>query len=178
LLKAATEESVHLKNQARQEGLETGRKEGAAQIQKELEQNLATAIALVNQAEEERLKRIGSSEQELLKLAVEIAEKIVGAELQLNPGAMLEITREALTRVATANNIIIRVNSEDYKRFMERSTTLQKAFTEPKMIRVEEDPGITPGNCFIETEHGNIDPRIKSQLEVIWAELLKAGAIS
>ncbi|MCL6589573.1 MAG: hypothetical protein K6U80_06430 [Firmicutes bacterium] len=178
LRKAAVEESTHLKNQARQEGFETGRREAAAQIRQELEQNLAAAFALLNQAEEERLKRISSSEPELLKLAVAIAEKIIGAELELNPTAMLEITREALTRAQVSNNIVIRVNQADLKVFMEHSAVLQKAFTEPKMIRIEEDPGVAPGNCFIETEHGNIDPRIKSQLEMIWAELLKAGAIS
>jgi flagellar assembly protein FliH len=178
LHKAAIEESIQLKNQAKQEGLEAGRSEGMVQIRQELEQNLAAALSLANQAEEERLKRIGSSEPELLKLAVAIAEKIIGVELQLHPDTQVEIAREALSRVAMSNNIVIRVNPADLKVFTEHSAVLQKAFTEPKMIRIEEDPGVAPGNCFIETERGNIDPRIKSQLEVIWTELLKAGAIS
>ena len=39
------------------------------------------------------------------------------------------------------------------------------------------DPGIGTGGCFIETELGNIDARLKTQLQLVLVELLKVGRL-
>jgi flagellar assembly protein FliH len=177
MVETARQEASELKNQAKQEGFQTGHQEGLTGARKEFEAKLATALSLLAGAEEERLTRIRSSEPELLKLAVHIAEKIIGAELQLNPNAQLEILKEALAGIPTAGTITIRVNPDDYRFIEENLPAIKEVFSDPIPVKVQRDQGIAPGNCYIETDHGHMDSRIKTQLEMIMAELSKVGRL-
>lgn len=143
----------------------------------EMEANLADSLKLLNQAETERIRRITSSEAELLKLASGIAEKIIGSELQSHPEQYLSLVKEALGKVATANSITVKINPEDERLIQENFPVLQEVFSEPKTIGIKSDQTVPPGNCFVETEHGKVDARIKSQLEGIMKEILKVGQV-
>lgn len=176
-VEAAKQEVAALREQARQEGLETGRQDAVNQVKQELNHNLTTALSLVVRAEAERVERIKSSETELLKLAVEIAEKIVGAELELDPARQLDIVHEALLRAANAESVEVRVHPDDLAICEQNLPQLQQAFSEPKPLRFTADPGLTPGSCFIETNLGNVDARLKPELDMILTELLKARQI-
>ena len=173
IIATANQEGITLKEQAQQEGSRVGYDEGILKARQELQLNLTQSLGLLTQAETEREQRILSSEPELLKLAVAIAEKILAAELALDSSSQLAIVREALARVSTANLINIRVNSEDLAVLESQVSALQDVFNEPKPLKFIADASIDRGNCFIETENGNVDSRIKSQLEQILVELLK-----
>jgi flagellar assembly protein FliH len=175
MLAQAEAQGVEIKNQAQQEGFKAGHAEGLAKAQQEYEKKLADALVIVAQSEAARLERIQSSEAELLKLAVAIAEKIIGAELKTDPGVQVAIVKEALTGISTAGSLTIKVNPEDYRFIEENLAEFQKAFREPVPVKLQRDQGIAVSNCYIETDHGNIDARIKTQLEMIMAEILKVG---
>lgn len=177
ILNQAGQEGAVLKEQARKEGLEAGRQEALAAVKQELAANLTKALALINEIEAGRDERLLSSEPELLRLAVSIAEKIIGAEIALSPDRQLEIARKALSKAVNANKITIRINPDDLRIFSENLAALQSAFGEPKPIKLREDAAIPKGSCYLETDQGNLDARIKSQLDQIMAELLKVGSI-
>jgi flagellar assembly protein FliH len=170
-------EGLEIKKQAQQEGFQTGHQEGLTGARKEFEGKLATAISLLAGAEEERLTRIRSSEPELVKLAGYIAEKIIGAELKLNPNAQLEMVKEALAGIPTAGTITIKINPDDFRFIEENLSEIKKVFSDPIPVEILQAQGIAAGNCYIETDHGNVDPRIKTQLEVIMTELGKVGRL-
>lgn len=171
-------QAKELKTQAQKEGLAAGHKEGLAKAKQEIEANLENSISILAQAEEERVKRIISSEAELLKLVTGIVEKVIGSELKSHPEQILSVVRGALSRVATANVITIKINPDDGQLIEENLPSLQEVFSEPKAIAIIPDQTIAPGDCFVETEHGKVDARIKSQLERIMNEILKAGQIN
>lgn len=170
-------QAEEMKVQAQQEGFAAGNKEGLAKAKQAIEANLENSISILAQAEEERVTRIVSSEGELLKLVTGIVEKIIGSELKSHPEQVVSVIKEALSRVATANSITIKINPDDGRLIEENLPSLQEVFSEPKSIAIKPDQTIAPGDCFIETEHGKVDARIKSQLERIMNEILKAGQI-
>lgn len=171
-------QAEELKTEAHQQGLAAGHQEGLAKAKQEIEQNLTNSINLLAEAEGERVNRIISSEAELLKLVSGIAEKIIGSELKSHPEQVVSVVREALARAATANSITVKINPEDQQMIQENLPSLQEVFGEPKAIAVKGDPTISPGECFIETEHGKVDARIKSQLERVMNEILKVGQVN
>ncbi len=173
----AAQEAVEIKKKAQQEGFAAGHEEGLAAVRKEFEAKLAAALSLLATAEQERYNRILSSEAELLKLAVEIAEKIIGAELQLNHAAQLEMVKAAISGIPTAGSIAIKINPDDYQLFQDNLPEIQKVFHDPIPLKLLQDQGVAVGNCYLETDHGNVDVRIKTQLEVIMSELLKMGGL-
>jgi flagellar assembly protein FliH len=171
-------QAEELKTQAEKQGFAAGHKEGLAKAKQEIEANLENSISILAQAEEERVRRIISSEAELLRLVTGIVEKVIGSELKSHPEQILSVVKGALSRVATANTITIKINPDDGRLIEENLPSLQEVFTEPKSIAIRPDQTIAPGDCFVETEHGKVDARIKSQLERIMNEILKAGQIN
>lgn len=177
IINQARQEAENLKSEAQKEGSATGYQEGLAKAKQEIEGNLADSIKILAQAEEERVRRIASSEAELLKLVTGIAEKIIGAELKSAPEQLISIVKEALSRVAMASSITVKINPDSLGLLQENLPSLQEVFSEPKAITIQGDQTILPGDCFIETEHGKVDARVKSQLERIMSEILKVGRI-
>jgi len=78
--------------------------------------------------------------------------------------------KEAVRKILGANEILIKINPEDYKGISLDGThkDLERNFSK---IRFEQDNNIDPGGCLIETEVGNVDARIASQLDEISKQL-------
>ena len=171
IIKTADDEGVQLREQARNEGFACGQ----AEARQAWEGKLTEAIQLLANIEKERVERISGSEPELLKLAGAIAEKIIGAELQLEPNQQLELVKNALSRVVNASTITVRVHPDDLQYLGDHLPELRVVFNGPTPLQLAADEAIPSGGCFIETERGSVDARIKVQLEQIVIELLKTG---
>ncbi|TCL66541.1 flagellar assembly protein FliH [Hydrogenispora ethanolica] len=171
ILAEARDQALKLREDARREGEAAGRKEA----RKEWSAKLTEAAQLIATIEAERLERIAGSEPELLRLAAAIAEKIIGAELTTDPHQHLELVRNALSRVANASSILLKVHPEDAQWLSEHLPELREVFQGPTPLQLENDETIPRGGCYIETERGSVDARVKLQLERLLNELLKAG---
>ncbi|NLW56222.1 MAG: hypothetical protein GX050_06350 [Firmicutes bacterium] len=199
LLESTQQECAKLKADAEEEfaaqqraGYETGYQEGltAGQqaAQKEWEERLATAeetlkkaqedsAALLKQAEEERRERILSSEQEILKLACGIAEKIISTELQQNPVQWLPMIGEAVKKVAGATEITIRVAQEDEAFMIEHLKEIRSQLSESPPLRLVSDSTLKPGDLIIQSNLGQIDARLKKQITRIFQALKEEGSV-
>src|SRR5207249_3048793 len=98
MLKQAREEADRIRAQAAAEGRERG---------------LAAVTELLAQARVHASRARSRAAPELRSLAVRIAEKILGRELQLHPDAITDIVREALVAAGTARQIVIRCHPDD-----------------------------------------------------------------
>jgi flagellar assembly protein FliH len=171
-LKAAAEAAGNAAGNA------AGYQTGLAQIRREMSGKLAQALALLSTAELEHQRRVLASEPEILKLAVAVAAKIINAEISLDPGRRLEIVKQALSRFGQASTYKIRINPADLQQLVDNpALELQSIFSEPKVIEMAPDATIAPTGCFIETDHGNIDARLRSQLELVASELLEVAKL-
>jgi flagellar assembly protein FliH len=177
--KQSEEIAAQIKDQAEQAGFAAGRRAGLEEIRLEMAGHLGQALALLSDTENEYCRRILASEPEILKLAVAIAEKIISAELTLSQESRLALVKQALTRFDGAMVYKIRMNPADLELLTEADlgAKLQAVFSEPKTVELVADATLTPGGCFVETDHGKIDARLKSQLELISVELLKVGRL-
>jgi len=91
-----------------------------------------------------------------------LAEKILKKELQRET-VIKDVLDETLKKVLGANEILIRLNPKDYDSIISDGNNykLNDSFTK---IRFEKDERIDIGGCFVESEIGNADGRISSQL--------------
>lgn len=123
---------------------------------------------------EEFYKILSSFEQKLIlydeafqkivcSLSIKIAEKIIGSEAANK--SFIETTLQAATKkIIGANDVVVFVNPKDYE--LLTSNNKYKLFGEHfKKINLEADEKVAVGGCLIESEIGNVDSRIKSQLE-------------
>lgn len=195
LLQAEIEEEAI---KAKEDGYQTGYEEGFLQGEKKAEEGYAQRleeveskrrevetlkeqteeerVRIIKEAEEERIERIFQSEEEILKLAFEIAEKIIRKQFLRSPEDWLEMVREATERVAGARELTVRVSAQDETYFQEHLQEIQRILSEAPQVKIVADSSLEPGDLILQSDLGQIDARIRQQLEKMLHSLReKAG---
>jgi len=130
------------------------------------------AVADVNAA---RDKHLAESEPELIRLAVRIAQKIIGAELCLNPEAIVSVARECLQGIRRERSLTLRVPPADVDLVRRSIDVLREAVGPHRSIEVVADPSVEAGGCIVESEYGVIDARLETQLRCLEEILLRVA---
>jgi flagellar assembly protein FliH len=175
---AQSQIQAHAENvaqQAGQQGYQDGMQQGFAAGQ---EQGLAETLARVEQLKMEfvelvlaRRKVLAAMEPEIVHLAVNIAEKIVGMELATGREIITGIVRQALATLKERDEIVIRVNPSEVEAVVANQAAYEAMIEGLKRFEVLADGAIEVGSCAIETNLGNVDARISTQLEAVRAGL-------
>ncbi|HEX2954022.1 MAG TPA: FliH/SctL family protein [Bacillota bacterium] len=171
----AKKEALSILENAKREGYQAGYNAGTAQANQEMETQRNEIEALRTLAEEDYRKRVWESEDEILKLALEIAGAITRTTLSTQPETWIQMVREAIAKVAGAHELLIRVAPQDEVILTENITAIREVLTESAPIRWEADPTLKPGDLWVETNIGQIDARISQQLQAVWTAL-RTGA--
>lgn len=98
-------------------------------------------------------------------VAVAIAEKIVKREISKET-IISSTLSESVKKILGANEVIIKLNPRDYSILHsdEESILLEESFSK---IKFEQDDKIEPGGCVVETDIGNVDSRIATQISEV-----------
>ena len=113
------------------------------------------------------------AEQEVLKLACAIGSKIVRHEVQVDKDVVATMVRLCLEKVSRAASARIRLNPEDFRHLSSLQADGQDLGFGSGVALVE-DESIEIGGCMVETEIGNADGRIDSQLREVSDTMLSA----
>ncbi len=124
-----------------------------------------TEILVRARAEAARLA--DASEAELRRLAVRIAEKVLGRELALSADAVVDVVRTALHAARSRREITVRVSPEDLEAVRAGRPRLLEVLSRHPELVIRGDESVTRGGCLIDTEVGTIDARLEVQLAAI-----------
>ena len=149
---------------AAEEGRAEGLRAGAGQLQ--------ARLASLEEAQASWLQR---AEVEALDLAVEMARRILGRELRLDPGAAGEGARAALAAAGRRRSIRVRLHPDGVAQLRDGKAALGAA-VEGSALELLADPGLLPGDVVVETEAGQVDGRISSRLECFRSALAGTAA--
>lgn len=106
--------------------------------------------------------------QQLARLATAVGRQLARRELSADPGQIIAIIREAVSRLpAAARDVRVHVNPNDAAVVRER---LASPSQERAWVMVE-DPTLTQGGCLVRSDTSQIDARLESRLNAIAAEL-------
>lgn len=188
ILAKARQDGEKLAQEAKEKGFQQGLDQGTADgnkagYEKSLEEarkNFAESSeqsldALKNTfAEFDRIKQelLWRAEQEAVKLAIAIAEKLTKQLGVISRSVAVENVRGALELIDKDTDVLVRLNPVDaeYVELMTQSDG--GTFGKFEHIRFEPDPSAMPGDCVICTEQGQIDGRLEKQISRIADELL------
>ncbi len=161
--------------QGRQEGFAQGRQEGEAAAKKEYEELLDEAAAILRESHVIRRKIIAEAEPFLIDMATAIAKKIVIADLSLEPQKIIEMVREALTRVRSIGEIVISVDPQYLSYLSNHRQRLIEMIDGQSELVIVPDRQLSDGSCVIQTAMGSIDVKIDTQLQEIKNTLLQVA---
>ena len=119
----------------------------------------------------ERILR--ESEDELLKLIMMVARKVILREINQDSRILMTVVQAAISKVSERDEIVIHLNPDDYTRV---TTHREDYFSEElitERMRFKPNSLLLPGCCQIYTEMGTIDAGFDAQLDEIYRHLLE-----
>ncbi|WP_205418635.1 flagellar assembly protein FliH [Borrelia miyamotoi] len=147
----------------RNEGYDAGFEKGREDSDKVLGKLNSIISSLVTK----RKEILESSGEHIMNLVMQIAVKVVKKIVDSQRGVIIENVNEALKKIKSKTNIVIRVNLDDMDIVSHQKHEFISKFDLIENLEVIEDVNIGKGGCIIETDFGEIDARISSQLDRI-----------
>jgi flagellar assembly protein FliH len=156
---------------ARQAGSQAGEREGrlAARMEMEAESDAAVLREREKLAEAVRQFRVAKEryfadvEQEVVKLALAIAGRVLHREAQIDPLLLAGVVRVALEKMADRSGVVLRVAGAD----VEAWEGVFRAIQASERPRVTEDARLERGECVLETKMGTVELGVQVQLQEI-----------
>ncbi|MBX3168282.1 MAG: hypothetical protein KF760_12770 [Candidatus Eremiobacteraeota bacterium] len=152
-----------------QQGYEQGIQQGGLAAQQQVYQQLVESRDIFIQAIKQRHLMMASAEPEMARLAVKLAEKLVGQELAQNPEAIVGVVKLALAGIGDREQVSIRVNPVDYEKVVEHRSDFERMIEGLKKFDIVADASIDEGGTSIETNLGNIDARLNTRVNALLA---------
>ncbi|MCD7897252.1 MAG: hypothetical protein LUG50_11355 [Planctomycetaceae bacterium] len=162
-----------------EEGFAKGEKEGAAKAEEKIQaaikaeqeslrtnaapvaETMKAAVEAMNAAKEQLLQQ---AEGDLLLLALDLAKRLVGTELRINPEAIRPIAVECIGLVTDRADITVRVNPEDYRIMEDFYPDLKVMFPDLGPIRVVPDENVDRGGIIAATRESEVDMQLATRL--------------
>ncbi len=159
IVRTAEAEAAAIRDAAKEEG------------QAEGQQQWADALV---ELERERGRIVSEAESDLVRLATQLAGRIVGRAVELEPSVAAEIVAESLQHVRGDQRITIELAPDDVAAVTELRRELS-AVVGGEPIHFRENPEIARGGCVIVTQSQRVDARLSTQVEAMRRALLEGS---
>ncbi len=114
-----------------------------------------------------------SQREQIVRLSVEIAEKILLKEISSGNYEIEKIVGEALKIAPAQQDVVVRINPDDLQRYREISQDHgEELLTNVKLV---PDPSIGAAECVVETDKGMIEYFIEEHLKQVSTALEATG---
>jgi len=153
-------------------GVEQGREHAISQMASDIETTLQSWQEALNYFHSAREKLQQEAKHDVLKLAINMAEKIIYRITELDPTIIEAQLEETLHLLATKTTVKINVNPNDLETAQAILPSLLERTEHCDELALIADATIHPGGCFIHTETGDIDAQIETQVKRIVETLL------
>lgn len=172
LTKKVESDLADIRKKAEEEGYESGRETGYAEGQVEVERLIQQLHAIIDKTIEKRNDIIDESETQVINLVVMIAKKVVKVISENQKNVVVNNVIQALRKLKSRGEVLIKVNLADVELTSEHIKDFMRMVENIRSVTVVEDSTVDKGGCIIETDFGEIDARISSQLHEIEEKIL------
>ena len=156
---------------------ETTRSKAAAAEMEQTQRQLAGACEALNKAaaelDELRTTLFSSHRENLVRLSLEIAAKILAKNVADGHYEIEKIVLDTLQSAPPAKKMTIRLNPDDLKAF--EKAVVEQGLNLPPNTDLASDWAVNPAECIIDSELGMVEYMIDEHLRQIGEALLKAG---
>lgn len=106
--------------------------------------------------------------KEIIKIALDLAEKIIRYKVSLDPNILQTQVIEAIKKATSeADRVQVFVNPNDLKTLEESIPQMERLFPSGIDIIPLANDSVDPGSCIVETKSGQLDARFSTQLQAL-----------
>jgi len=154
-------------------GKTEGKEEGYAYGKAEVDRLIERTQVVLERAQDKRADILSETEKQIIGLVLLISRKVIKVLSENQRNIIISNVVEALRKVKSKGDIIIRVNLADLQLATEHKEDFIRLIEKSKSLQIIEDSTVDPGGCIIETDFGEIDARIASQLSELENKILE-----
>ena len=166
-----------IEKDAFEKGFSEGRDTGFESGKGEVERLIDKVQIVLNNAIDKRNMIIEESETQLINLVLLISQKVIKVISENQKNVVINNVIQALRKLKTRGEVIVRVNLADVQLTTDHIKDFMRMVDNIRSITVLEDSTVDRGGCIIETDFGEIDARIASQLNEIRDRILELAPI-
>ena len=155
-----------IEQQARDEGFAAGRAEGLAAAQAQIDEQLARLQALYHAAVQPLAALDDATEQELARLAITVARRVIAHELNAAPELIVQAVRQAARALpASTRALRVRLNPQDL-------ILLRELGAAENHWQLVSDAQISRGGCVLATDASRLDAQMETRLAAVVSAVL------
>lgn len=173
LRRSTEEELAGITEEARQKGYKEGYEAGWQEGKAEVERLVARIHVIIERLVQKRNEIIEGAETQLINLVLLMVKKVVKVISENQKNVVISNVIQALRKLKTRGDVVIRVNLEDVQLATEHTKEFIRMIENIRSVSIVEDTTVDKGGCVIETDFGEIDARISSQLHEIEEKILE-----
>jgi len=162
-----------IENQAYEKGYRDGHEQGFNAGKDEVQRLIDRLHVIMTKAIDKRNEIIEESETQIINLVLLIAKKVIKVISENQKNVVINNVIQALRKLKSRGDVVIRVNLSDLDLTTEHIKDFMSMVENLKSITVLEDSSVDKGGCIIETDFGQIDARISSQLHEIEENIIE-----
>jgi flagellar biosynthesis/type III secretory pathway protein FliH len=174
VLERARLEADSIREAARAEGFQAGFDAGMAAANERLMPVASAFEAAMAALGEERAKQADEVERHAVDLALQIAEKALGAAIEARPEHVVDVVRGGLRRMVERDRVIVLVNPEDMELVRDAAAGLRSELGGIGALEVQAERRVGRGGAIVRTHAGEVDGRLETQLDRARETLLDA----
>ncbi len=173
----AQAERDKLQNEARNSGFDQGHIEGFDKGKAEVERLIERMHKILEAVMQRREEILQETESQIVELVILMSRKVIKILSENQKNVIMANTLAALKKVRNRGNVTLRVNLEDVKLATANIDEFIKHVENVQGITVLEDSSVEKGGCIVETDFGQIDARISSQLTELENKILEVSPV-
>ena len=158
-----------VKETSYQSGYNEGYNKAKSELENDIKSHLSKLIESIHKVEEvykNYQHKIDSIEDELVGVAIDIAEQVIAKEVKKSSKEIaLSLTKELINDIKEASKIEIKLNPLDYD-YVKENLNIEN-------VEISPDNAISPGGVVIMSDAGNIEGEITERFKTLKNNLLK-----
>ncbi|MGM9956219.1 MAG: FliH/SctL family protein, partial [Peribacillus sp.] len=112
-----------------------------------------------------------SSESVILDIALNVAKKIIGQQLEAKEETFLSLVKGAIKEAREYREVQVHIHPSRYQSILSHKDEMIAIFPKEAELYIYPDDELDESSCIIESENGRIDASVDSQLLEIKAKL-------
>jgi flagellar assembly protein FliH len=173
--KSTSMDAAQIEKTAYENGFRQGEKAGMEIAERKIETMMRRYADTIQEIGGLKPAYYAQAERDVVKLALEVAKKIVHRDVQVDREIIQTLVRVALSHVAAKSAVTIHLHPADYSFMIEQRAAALKPGESDRELVLVSDKAIERGGCLIETECGDIDARIGEEFREVERAFFSSG---
>lgn len=171
IIQSAEHSKSEVQKLAWEEGFQTGYAEGFKSFKLENKALSGQIMALFEELRGLRLSIFQEYENQIVRLALLIAKKVVHNELKTEKELVLQMVRDSMSHFEGKGSVNIKINPVEYEFIAAHQQELQTFLDEDQVVKVRPESGIAAATAVIESDFTRVHLDLQKQFKEVEAYL-------